>query len=117
MSTNTPTTATPPTVPPAIAPLLKELLPPELGGLVLVVVAEMRAVFVVDVVVAVVAVAMMMVVVVVELGELEVVVAEVVSGHGIRLLFEMNPSIEAPPIINPAEMLSSLLQHELFPQQ
>ena len=54
-SINTPTTAIPPTVPPAIAPPVEELLLPGLngltvgpGGLVMVVVPKRRAVFVVD---------------------------------------------------------------------
>ena len=118
MSINPPTTTIPPTVPPAIAPPLKELPLSELGGLVLVaaaavvvVVAESGVVFVVDAVVVLVEV------VVVELGdpELELVVAEVVTG--IRPLFLMNPSVEAAPRINPVERLPPLSQHELFPQQ
>jgi len=72
---------------------------------------ESGVVFVVDAVVVLVEV------VVVELGdpELELVVAEVVTG--IRPLFVMNPSVEAAPRINPVERLLPSSQHELFPQQ
>jgi hypothetical protein len=115
MSINPPTAKIPPTVPPAIAPPLKELPLSKLGGHVLVaaavVAAESGVVFVVDAVVVLVEV------VVVELGdpELELVVAEVVTG--IRPLFVMNPSVEAAPRINPVERLLPSSQHELFPQQ
>jgi len=125
MSINPPTATIPPTVPPAIAPPLKELPFSELGGLVLVaaaaaavvVVAESGVVFVVDAVVVLVEVVEVVEVVVVELGdpELELVVAEVVTG--IRPLFEINPSVEAAPRINPVERLPLSSQHEPFPQQ
>ncbi|KAN0074211.1 hypothetical protein V8E54_008148 [Elaphomyces granulatus] len=87
MSINPPRTAIPPTVPPAIAPPLEELLlPVGLDGLVVVVVAGRRAVFIVDAVVVELAeLVELKLEMKLELElepelELELVVAEVVNG-------------------------------------